>query len=128
MPGSREAWERVLAAIEAETRRAETLLATPVEEFPTNDDRDDSSDSAATPSSRGLPADWMLPTSTALPPLEAMPPVPAELSERILALRAEIIRLRDEMAEALRLLPQSQPRSMALATAIETPSYLDRRL
>lgn len=128
MPGSREAWERVLAAIEADARRAEALLATPAEEFPADRDEDSADDGQAGPASTGLPADWLLPAPAVLPPLEVMPPVPEELSEHILELRAEVIRLQGELAEALRSLPQSQPRRVVLAARAEVAAYLDRRL
>jgi hypothetical protein len=121
MTSSREAWERVLAAVEADARRAEALLQTPPEEFA---ERSDELDAASAP---GLPADWLLPTATALPPLESMPPVPEELSDRILELQAQIVSLQEELAAALRDIPRTPGRKMVAAMA-EVPAYIDRRL
>jgi hypothetical protein len=121
MTSSREAWERVLAAVEADARRAEALLQTPPEEFVEHTDQ------LTEASLPGLPADWLLPTATNLPPLETMPPVPEELSDRILELRAQILALQDELAAALRDIPRTPARKMVAATA-EVPAYIDRRL
>lgn len=121
MTTSREAWERVLAAVEADARRTEALLQTPPEEFAA---RSDELDAASLP---GLPADWLLPMISNLPPLETMPPVPEELSDRILELRAQIIDLQDQLATALRDIPRAPARKMVAASA-EVPAYIDRRL
>jgi hypothetical protein len=86
-------WAAVLAAVEADVRRAEQLLATPAEA------------NAAT-ASAGAPAEAMLPGTfrqfteaawTELPAFEDMPPVPAELTQRIHLLRAEIVALQAEI-------------------------------
>jgi hypothetical protein len=122
MTSSRDAWERVLAAVEADARRAEALVHAPPEEFL------ESSDQLEEAGVRGLPADWLLPTATALPPLEAMPPVPPELSERILDLRSQILRLQDELATAMRDIASNHPRRPAAVVPVEVPAYIDRRL
>jgi hypothetical protein len=122
--GSAQAWERVLTAIEADTRRAEALLqAAPADLVPdtapaigSNGDRP-----------RGVPAEWLVPVASELPPLDTMPPVPAELSDRILGLRGEIIRLQSELAAAMRDIPRQQAR-IGLQPAAEPPSFIDRRL
>jgi hypothetical protein len=122
MTSSREAWERVLAAVEADARRAEALMQTPAEEFV---ESGDVLDAATVP---GLPADWLLPTATTLPPLDTMPPVPPELSERILTLRSQIMRLQTELSSAMRDVARNLPRRPAAAVPVEVPAYIDRRL
>ena len=125
MTSSREAWERVLAAVEADARRAEAVLHAPPESFLAEQQETPAAENAAC---SGLPADWLLPATTGLPPLESMPPVPEELSERILTLRAQIVTLQTELAAALRDIPRSQTRKVVAAAAVEVPSYIDRRL
>ena len=122
MTTSREAWERVLTAVEADARRAEALLHAPPEEFAASCEEIDPATSV------GWPAEWLLPTSTGLPSMDSMPPVPEELSDRILELRAQIMALQDELSAALRDIPRAQPRRMVGAAAVEAPSYIDRRL
>jgi hypothetical protein len=129
MSSSREAWERVLAAVEADARRAEALLHTPAEAFIESADANAATEEAAAAGPSGLPAEWLLPAAVELPSLDSMPPVPEELSERILALRAEIMRLQTELAAAIRTLPREQPRRLVAAGAVtQAPSYIDRRL
>jgi hypothetical protein len=123
MTSSRAAWERVLAAVEADARRAEAILQAPAEEF-IQEPMDGDAESAPT----GLPAEWLLPTSVELPPLESMPPVPQELSERILGLREQIRQLQEQLAAAMHALSRTQPRTLVNAASVEVPSYIDRRL
>lgn len=123
MTSSRDAWERVLAAVEADARRAEAVLQAPAEEF-IQAPAEDGTERAQT----GLPAEWLLPTSAELPPLESMPPVPPELSERILALRDQIRQLQEQLAAAMHDISRNQPRTLVNAASVEVPSYIDRRL
>ena len=128
MTSSREAWERVLTAMDADARRAEALLHAAPESFLADNQQDGHDDAERNGHCTGLPADWLLPATTYLPPLESMPPVPEELSERILTLRAQIVTLQTELAAALRDIPRSQTRKVVAAAAVEVPSYIDRRL
>ena len=124
MPGSKQAWERVLAAVEADARRAEALLGTAPEAVEPAELPDTVPTAPA-----GVPADWLLPASstTELPPLADMPPVPEELRERIESLRQRIDALQAELAAALR--ESRQPQRMVLAcAAIKPPLFVDRRL
>ena len=57
MTSSREAWERVLAAVEADARRAEAVLHAPPESFLAEQQEAPAAENA--PCS-GLPADWLL--------------------------------------------------------------------
>jgi hypothetical protein len=88
-----ESWAAVLAAVEADVRRAERLLATQAQ-------------ANAGSATVGAPAEAMLPGTfrqfteaawTELPAFEDMPPVPAELTQRIHLLRAEIVALQAEI-------------------------------
>lgn len=89
----------MLAAVAADARRAEALLA-------------------------DLP---VTPSELVLPPLAAMPPVPVELRERIEQLRTQIDELQAQLAETLR--GWQPPRRMVLAGAVPRPPvYVDRRL
>jgi hypothetical protein len=118
---NKQAWERVLAAVEADARRAEALLQSPAEPAP--------STSPAPDVLVGVPADWLLPASSAeLPSLADMPPVPPELRARIEALRDQIEVLQGELASAL--CEWRQPQRMVLAGVAhdEPPVYVDRRL
>lgn len=119
-----EAWERVLAAVEADAQRAAALLRAPTTATVPTDDEPGHDDAA-------VPADWLLPAmsvETVLPPLAEMPPVPAELRERIETLRAQIDDLRVQLAEALR--DWQQPRRMVLTGSppAKEPVYVDRRV
>lgn len=85
-----DSWAAVLADVEADLRRTERLLATGSEPAP----------------AVGAPAEAMLPgpfrqyvdaSWAELPPFEEMPPVPAELTERIHLLRAQIVALQAEI-------------------------------
>jgi len=67
-------------------------------------------------------------TATTLPPLDTMPPVPPELSERILTLRSQIMRLQTELSSAMRDVARNLPRRPAAAVPVEVPAYIDRRL
>lgn len=118
------AWERVLAAIEADTRRAEALLQAPAEEPP------------AEPAEPALavPADWVLPGEVvaapaglpALPPLADMPPVPDHLRERIEDLKAQIDDLQGQLA---RVLDEWRPQRVVVTGPPQAqPVYVDRRL
>jgi hypothetical protein len=124
-----EAWERVLAAVAAEAKRAEAMLHGPtVEAGPVHDGL------------VGVPTEWMLPTTPAgaaiLPPLSEMPPVPPELRERIESLRDHIEELQGELSAALgewrRAGAQGewrQPRRpVVLVTPAEQPVFVDRRV
>ena len=128
MTSSREAWERVLAAVEADARRAEAVLHAPPESFLADGHENPAADEARC---SGLPADWLLPATTGLPPLESMPPVPEELSERILTLRAQIVALQTELAAALRDKPPDKTDSTTRArrsseSAIPAASFTRR--
>lgn len=122
MPGSKEAWERVLAAIEADALRSEALLRAVEGETTAAQQEPEHA-----PADVALPAEWLLPSTVELPPLDAMPPVPTELSERILDLRSQILGLQAELAEAMRNLPKP-PRAALAPTPAEVPSFIDRRL
>lgn len=124
MPARNEAWERVLAAVAADVRRAEELLRAPVTAAPAPD-----ADSAAVPA--GIPADWLLPSAhdPELPPLSEMPPVPPALAERIVTLRDQIAGLQDELRAAMAQV-RARPQRLPVATPPRRPAavYLDRRL
>ena len=128
-----EAWERVLAAVEADARRAEALLRIPADEpLPA-----DLVENAAVelPPSLAVPADWVLPGEVppapaaalpTLPPLSQMPPVPPQLRDRIEALRAQIADLQQQLARALE---EWQPQPLVIVAAPQArPVYVDRRL
>jgi hypothetical protein len=114
----KQAWERVLAAVEADARRAEALLHAPPEPIaPVQPDP-----------LTGVPADWLLPTPSGdLPAVSEMPPIPPELRERIETLRDQIGELQAELTTALRELRQP-PRMVLAGVAAEPPVYVDRRL
>ena len=123
-----EAWERVLAAVAAEAKRAEALLPGPPRET-----------AAVADGVTGLPTEWMLPTNHAgaaiLPPLSEMPPVPPELRERIESLRDHIETLQAElaaaMAESRRTSGQAArhpQRPVVVALPAEQPVFVDRRV
>ena len=116
-----EAWERVLAAVAAEAKRADALLHGPAA---------DVTPAPLTPA--GLPTEWMLPTaanSPVLPPLSEMPPVPPEMRERIEELQAELAAAMSELRRAgangdgyvVR-------RPVVVAMPAEQPVYVDRRV
>ena len=111
----------MLAAIEADALRSEALLRS------TEDGPDESGTETAPAADVALPAEWLLPSVVELPALETMPPVPPELSERILALRSQILSLQTELADAMRNLPKPPRAALAPAPA-EVPSFIDRRL
>ena len=135
---NRQRWERVLNAVETDTRRAEALLARV------------QGDTGPEPGNEVLavPAEWLLPTAadsgrapegldpveaylatppTELPPVEDMPPVPAELHERILGLQAHIRALQAELEQAL---GEWRPpvKQASLRPAPPRPQYVDRQL
>ncbi len=128
-----EAWERVLAAVEADARRAEALLRIPADEPLPADLVEDAG--VKLPPSFAVPADWVLPAEAppapaaglpALPALSQMPPVPPELRDRIEALRAEIADLQRQLACALE---EWQPQPLVVVAAPQArPVYVDRRL
>jgi hypothetical protein len=124
----RDAWERVLAAVEADALRAEALLRAPGASFepslPLPPDMDEGGRDHADP----VPADWKLPSAVELPPLESMPPVPEELSERILALRSQIIELQAQLSAAMQAIPRPHPRHTVAVVSAEAPAFIDRRL
>lgn len=121
-----EAWERVLAAVEADTRRARALVQAQVEE-PV-----EPVEPAEPP--LAVPADWTLPAEVvpapagmpALPPLEDMPPVPPHLRERIESLKAQIEELQRQLVRALD--EWQAPRVVVTAAPQAQPVYVDRRL
>jgi len=121
---SKQQWERVLAAVEADARRAEALLLA------------DEQAAAADETETGpapVPADWLLPTTnpTGLPPIEQLPAIPEELRERIVALRAHILALQAELTSALRTWQHSQRATLGtglVGTAAQPPVYVDRHL
>jgi hypothetical protein len=124
MSGSKQAWERVLAAVEADARRAEALLGAPAEDLP---EPEPPGEGIGQP---GVPAEWMLPGgATELPPLSQMPAVPEELRERIESLRDRIDALQAELAEAMRELRRPRPAVLTGASsATSTPHFVDRRI
>ena len=123
-----EAWERVLAAVAAEAKRADALLHGPA------------ADAAPAPvGPAGLPTEWMLPTAAnpaVLPPLSEMPPVPPEMRERIEELRDHIEELQAELAAAMSELRRAGAngdghvvrRPVVVAMPSEQPVYVDRRV
>lgn len=130
MAGPNLAWERVLAAIEADTRKAAALLAEPEPEpAPEAPDGDDAERTAR------IPADWMLPVTpvssdplTGLPKLSDMPPVPEELRERVERLQAEIDVVRAELIAALAKQRQIRVPHIGRSTTRQAPAFVDRRL
>lgn len=123
-----EAWERVLAAVAAEAKRADALLHGPAADV-----------TPAPVSPAGLPTEWMLPTaanSPVLPPLSEMPPVPPEMRERIEELRDHIEELQAELAAAMSELRRAGAngdgyvvrRPVVVAMPAEQPVYVDRRV
>jgi len=122
---SKQQWERVLAAVEADARRAEALLLA-----------DEQAAAAAEETEAGpapVPADWLLPTTNpaGLPPIEQLPAIPEELRERIVALRAHILALQAELTSALRTWQHSQRATLGtglVGTAAQPPVYVDRHL
>jgi hypothetical protein len=122
---SKQQWERVLAAVEADARRAEALLLA--------DEQAAAAADAADPGPAPVPADWLLPTTnpTGLPSIEQLPAIPEELRERILALRAHILALQAELTSALRTWQHSQRATLGtglVGTAVQPPVYVDRHL
>lgn len=101
-----QAWEEVLAAVEADVRRTEELLA-------------DDARAAAEPAVSYLaPAQWQLPMhGPELPPLEQMPAIPAELRERIRELRLRIVALQIELSTELAELRSAQVGPIARAAS-----------
>lgn len=127
---SKQQWERVLAAVEADARRAEALLLA-----------EEQAAAAATEEAEAgpapVPADWLLPTANAaanpagLPPIEQLPAIPEELRERIVALRSHILELQAELTSALRSWQHSQRATLGtglVGTAAQPPVYVDRHL
>lgn len=105
---SHQRWERVLAAIEAEARRAEALLAAQSEESVVVE---------AVPSEPvAVPADWLL-----LAPGE----VPAELRDRIVELQERVAALQAGLARALR---EWTPRSPLPDPGARAPIFIDTAL
>ena len=123
-----EAWERVLAAVAAEAKRADALLHGPAADV-----------TPAPDGPAGLPTEWMLPTaanSAVLPPLSEMPPVPPEMRERIEELRDHIEELQAELAAAMSELRRAGAngdghvvrRPVVVSMPAEQPVYVDRRV
>jgi hypothetical protein len=116
-------WQSVLAAVEADLQRTQTLLA-----------------SARPNVAIGAPAETMLPSPhptgeahwAELPAFEDMPPVPPELAERIRTLRVSIVALQAEIAAemaAWRASYAARPREQAGPNAAARPAlFVDRRL
>lgn len=120
-------WEAVLAAVEADVRRTESLLSSRAQWTP--------------PPVAGAPAEAMLPAAARphtevswaeLPSFEQMPPVPPELAERIRALRADIVALQAEITAEMAAWRDScarRHREPAVATPTSGAAfYVDRRL
>jgi|KBSSwiStaDraftv2_1062776.scaffolds.fasta_scaffold04891_13 hypothetical protein len=130
---NRQRWERVLAAVEADARRAEALLAAA--------DGEPVPEPEPVPTAMAVPADWLLPAghaagpegsvtafdTDALPPLHAMPPVPDELRDRIVDLQARITALQQELARALRDWQPAASIPVAGARS-RTPVFIDTAL
>lgn len=118
---NKRAWERVLAAVEAEARRAQALL--------TSQPNAEQADPSDTGVRVVVPEDWLLPTGVhASPALADMPPVPPELRGQIQALQDRIADLQRELAAALRDWRQPTPVVITGGPRIEPPIYVDRRL
>ncbi len=132
-----EAWERVLAAVEADARRAEALLRIPAHEALPADLVAELAAEPVPEPPLAVPANWVLPGEvpvvpaptaalTELPPLAQMPPVPPELRERIEALQAQITELQRQLVSALE---EWQPQRVVVTTAPQAqPVYVDRRV
>lgn len=108
-----QSWDEVLAAVEADVRRTEELLA------------QERAETAAPPTGYLAPAQWQLPTTgPELPPLDQMPAIPAELRDRIRELRVRIVALQVELTHELAELRAAQSGPVARAAAgraIPTP-------
>jgi hypothetical protein len=104
-------WEAVLAIVEAEAAFAESLL--------------DATDPASAPAYLVAPS--VLPAKPELPPLETMPAIPAELRERVIAVRDRIEELQQLLAVALQDAPWQLLVSQPSVTAA-APQFLDRRI
>jgi hypothetical protein len=122
---SKQQWERVLAAVEADARRAEALLLA--------DEQAAAAVEEADAAAARVPADWLLPTTnpSSLPPIEQLPAIPEELRERIVALRSHILALQAELTSALRTWQHSQRATLGtglVGTAAQPPVYVDRHL
>jgi len=118
-PGT-DSWEAVLAAVEADVRRTESLLATKPPAV------------AAASAPALAPAELMLPATEepVLPPLAQMPPVPPELVERITELRSRIVELTADLERCLaaaRRRDALASRPLHVAPAVERPHFVDRR-
>lgn len=149
----RQAWQRVLAAVEADAARATALLAGRDANDATDhsgdgtgdrpDDRageptGDKTDGEGVPDVRkrseagaapdGVPAVWRLPAQRdhELPDLADMPPIPADLRERIRGLRDRIDALQVDLARALQLARTMRADRVPVRNA--APGYIDRRL
>jgi hypothetical protein len=115
--GGTEAWEAVLAAVEADVCRTEAIFHPAAS----------ASTTALTPAETMLP----LPEPPPLPSLGQMPPVPPELLERITELKSRIDELRSELETCLAAARQQsdafvmRPPVRSLAT--ETAHFVDRR-
>jgi hypothetical protein len=123
-------WAAVLAAVELDVRRTQALLAATPAEPPTR--------------CAGAPAEAMLPSTGSpaairqysdaawaeLPAFQDMPPVPEALSERIRALRADILALQVQLTAELAQWRATQtarrPRELAPA-ASGAAFFVDRR-
>jgi hypothetical protein len=143
---NKERWERVLKTVEADARRAEALLAAVAQAA----ERDALTAVAVTEepeTNLAFPTSWRLPSGDLsegrdidpveafnalepdpLPPMEEMPPVPHELTDRILAIRARIVELQEELVDAMRQWQPLPVAASATAAAATRSVYVDRRL
>ena len=152
MPGAadRRAWERVLAAVDADAARASALLTGHDDPPPEDDHRGrtgqaepdpdgsrppepaaDGPDTHRQPRAAGpggIPADWRLPAGPgqALPDIADMPPIPTELRNRIHDLRDRIDALQADLARALQLARTLRVERIPVPGS--PPGYIDRKL
>ena len=129
MQTTQASWEQVLAQVEEDVRRTEAMLAGAA--MATNA-------AAAVDGQHLAPAEMMLPAAgPELPPLVSMPPIPVEMLDRIVALRARINALREEIESELSQWRQGQGRQStdavahlraASAAAAAPPRFVDRQL
>ena len=118
-------WTAVLAAVEADLARTQQLMATPAESV-------HSFDSPGAPAQAMLPAIFRQHSEASwatLPAPDTMPPVPVELTERIHALRAQIVALQAEIkAEMTQWQAECTTRRTSTTPAATVESYYVDRL
>lgn len=107
-----QAWDEVLASVEADVARTEELLAR------------EAAAASGDPAARYLaPAQWQLPApAPVLPALDVMPAVPVELRERIRELQERIVGLQAELAGELARARAAQHGPLARVGAVRPAS------